>query len=131
MAEGLRRSLPFGFVASRGVEIARVASSIPSLPFNFAPSTTFPSCRIGRYNILIGSNDGSSLAVKVTFSLSRSSSAKFRKSAELQDLVNPGFTEKRGKRGAEIPFAGFSINPGKILHKSRCQTAPKPSSRRR
>ncbi|KAH0449763.1 hypothetical protein IEQ34_020455 [Dendrobium chrysotoxum] len=32
--------------------------------FDFAPSTAFPSCRIGRYNILIGSNDGSSLAVK-------------------------------------------------------------------
>ncbi|KAL0904629.1 hypothetical protein M5K25_026758 [Dendrobium thyrsiflorum] len=48
-----------------GVEIARVASSAPSLLFDFAPSTTFPSCRIGRYSILIGSNDGSSLAVKV------------------------------------------------------------------
>ncbi|KAI0491647.1 hypothetical protein KFK09_025907 [Dendrobium nobile] len=69
----------FGFVASQevlrlhesllgllrcfagGVEIARVASSAPSLLFDlatsllfdFAPSTTFPSFRIGRYNILI------------------------------------------------------------------------------
>ncbi|KAL0908913.1 hypothetical protein M5K25_023427 [Dendrobium thyrsiflorum] len=47
-----------------GVEIARVASSAPSWLFNFAPSTTFPSCRIGSYDILIGSNNGSSLAVK-------------------------------------------------------------------
>ncbi|KAH0470145.1 hypothetical protein IEQ34_001703 [Dendrobium chrysotoxum] len=54
-----------------------------------------PSCWIGSYDILIGSNDGSSLAVKVTFSLSRSSSAKSRKFAEPKDLVNPGFTAKR------------------------------------
>ncbi|KAH0449779.1 hypothetical protein IEQ34_020471 [Dendrobium chrysotoxum] len=48
-----------------GVEIARVASSAPSWLFDFAPSTTFPSCRIGSYDILIGSNNGSSLAVKM------------------------------------------------------------------
>ncbi|KAI0513525.1 hypothetical protein KFK09_009550 [Dendrobium nobile] len=53
---------------------------------------------IGSYDILIGSNNGSSAAVKVTFSLSRASLAKSRKSAELKDLVNPGFTETRGKR---------------------------------
>ncbi|PKU79864.1 hypothetical protein MA16_Dca012052 [Dendrobium catenatum] len=39
-----------------GVEIARVATS--------APSTIFPSCRFGSYDILIGSNNGSSLAEK-------------------------------------------------------------------
>ncbi|KAH0436726.1 hypothetical protein IEQ34_026354 [Dendrobium chrysotoxum] len=88
---GFAFQLPFFGVAVRlrcfaGVEIARVASSAPSLPFDFAPWTTFPSCRIGSDDILIGSNDGSSLAVKVTFSLSRASSAKSRKSAELQDL---------------------------------------------
>ncbi|KAL0915345.1 hypothetical protein M5K25_015757 [Dendrobium thyrsiflorum] len=44
-----------------GVEIARIASSAL---FDFTPSTTFPSCRIGSYDILIGSNNGSSLAVK-------------------------------------------------------------------
>ncbi|KAL0913006.1 hypothetical protein M5K25_016435 [Dendrobium thyrsiflorum] len=50
---------------SRGaVEIAGVASSAPSWLFDFA-STTFPFCRIGSYDILIGSNNGSSLAVKV------------------------------------------------------------------
>ncbi|KAH0448373.1 hypothetical protein IEQ34_022173 [Dendrobium chrysotoxum] len=51
--------------ASGGVEIARVASSAPSWLFDFAPSTNFPSCRIGSYDILIGSNNGSSLAVKM------------------------------------------------------------------
>ncbi|KAH0467194.1 hypothetical protein IEQ34_004432 [Dendrobium chrysotoxum] len=50
-----------------GVEIARVASSAPSLLFDFAPSKTFPSCRIASYDILIGSNNGSSLAVKLRF----------------------------------------------------------------
>ncbi|KAL0905299.1 hypothetical protein M5K25_023708 [Dendrobium thyrsiflorum] len=48
-----------------GVEIARVASSAPSWLFDLAPLTTFPSCRIGSYDILIGSNNGSSLAVKM------------------------------------------------------------------
>ncbi|KAL0912454.1 hypothetical protein M5K25_018427 [Dendrobium thyrsiflorum] len=57
------------------VEIARIASSAL---FDFTPSTTFPSCRIGSYDILIGSNNGSSLAVKITFYLSRASSAKSR-----------------------------------------------------
>ncbi|KAI0489382.1 hypothetical protein KFK09_029224 [Dendrobium nobile] len=47
----------------------------------FAPSTTFPCCRIGSYDILIGSKNGSSLAVKVN-------PVKF---TELRDLVNPGF----------------------------------------
>ncbi|KAL0907390.1 hypothetical protein M5K25_021798 [Dendrobium thyrsiflorum] len=40
-------------------------------------------------HFLIGSNNGSSLAMKVTFSLSRASSAKSRKSAEPKDFVNP------------------------------------------
>ncbi|KAH0450910.1 hypothetical protein IEQ34_021602 [Dendrobium chrysotoxum] len=58
--------LPFDFfVTSVGVQIARVASSAPSWLFDFAPSTTFPSCRIGSYDFLIGSNNESSLAVKV------------------------------------------------------------------
>ncbi|KAI0492407.1 hypothetical protein KFK09_026678 [Dendrobium nobile] len=54
---------------------------------------------IGCYNILIGINDGSSLAVKITFSLSRASSAKSRKSAKLQNLISQGFTAKRGQQG--------------------------------
>ncbi|XP_020682289.2 uncharacterized protein LOC110099471 [Dendrobium catenatum] len=45
--------------------ITRVASSAHSWLFDFAPSTTFPCCRIGSYDILIGSKNGSSLAVKV------------------------------------------------------------------
>ncbi|KAI0531162.1 hypothetical protein KFK09_000715 [Dendrobium nobile] len=53
------------------------------------------SCWIGSYDILIGSNDRSSLAVKVTFSLSRASSAKSRKSAESEHFGNPGLTTKR------------------------------------
>ncbi|KAL0916815.1 hypothetical protein M5K25_014355 [Dendrobium thyrsiflorum] len=48
-----------------GVEIARVATLAPSWLFGFAPSTTFPSCRVGSYDILIGSINGSLLAVKV------------------------------------------------------------------
>ncbi|KAH0457273.1 hypothetical protein IEQ34_015180 [Dendrobium chrysotoxum] len=45
--------------------VTRVACSAPSwLLFDFTPSTTFPSCQIGIYDILIGSNDGSSLDVK-------------------------------------------------------------------
>ncbi|KAH0463247.1 hypothetical protein IEQ34_007829 [Dendrobium chrysotoxum] len=47
-----------------GVEIARVISSAPSWLSDFAPSTTFTSCRIESYDILIGSNNASSLAVK-------------------------------------------------------------------
>ncbi|XP_020680459.1 homeobox-leucine zipper protein HOX8-like, partial [Dendrobium catenatum] len=35
--------------------------------FDIAPWTTFPSSRIGSQNILVGSNDGSSLAVKIKF----------------------------------------------------------------
>ncbi|KAI0520191.1 hypothetical protein KFK09_007662 [Dendrobium nobile] len=89
----------FRLLFSSLLQIARVTASAPSLLFDFCPSTTFPSCRIGSYDILIGSN-GSSLAEgnSLSFSLSRASSAKFRKSAELEDLVNPGFTAKRGKR---------------------------------
>ncbi|KAH0452593.1 hypothetical protein IEQ34_019892 [Dendrobium chrysotoxum] len=40
-------------------------SSTSSYAIDFAPSTAFPSCWIGSYDIfLIGSNNGSSLAVK-------------------------------------------------------------------
>ncbi|KAH0458792.1 hypothetical protein IEQ34_011606 [Dendrobium chrysotoxum] len=41
-----------------GRDIARVASSAPSLLFVFACSTTFPSCGIDSLDILIGSNYG-------------------------------------------------------------------------
>ncbi|KAI0504401.1 hypothetical protein KFK09_015353 [Dendrobium nobile] len=74
---GLKFSLSYAYYFI-GVEIAGVASSAPSWLLNFAPSTTFPCCRIGSYDILIGSKNGSSLAVTVTFSLSRASSAKSR-----------------------------------------------------
>ncbi|KAH0448382.1 hypothetical protein IEQ34_022182 [Dendrobium chrysotoxum] len=68
-----------------------VASSAPSWLFDFTPSTTFPSCRIGSYDILIGSNNGSSLAVKVTFSFRALLRLNPLKSTEPRDLVNPGF----------------------------------------
>ncbi|KAL0907653.1 hypothetical protein M5K25_022073 [Dendrobium thyrsiflorum] len=55
-----------------------------------------PSCWIGSYNALIGSNNVSSLTVKVTFSLPSTFSAKSRNSAEPRDLVNSGFNMKRG-----------------------------------
>ncbi|PKU64883.1 hypothetical protein MA16_Dca022332 [Dendrobium catenatum] len=61
-------------------EIARVVSLAHSWLFDFTPSTTLPSCRIRSYDMLIGCNNGSSLALKVTFSLSCSSPAKSRKS---------------------------------------------------
>ncbi|KAL0909945.1 hypothetical protein M5K25_020857 [Dendrobium thyrsiflorum] len=52
--------------------------------------------RVGSYDIWIGGNSKSSLAVKVTYSPSCANSAKSRKSAELKGSVNPGFTTGRG-----------------------------------
>ncbi|KAI0524139.1 hypothetical protein KFK09_003503 [Dendrobium nobile] len=37
----------------------------PSWLFDFAPSSTFPSCRIESYDILIRFNNGSTLALKI------------------------------------------------------------------
>ncbi|KAI0519226.1 hypothetical protein KFK09_006668 [Dendrobium nobile] len=65
-------SLLFIFDASRlcdfagGIELARVTSTAPRWLFDFAPWTIIPSCRIGSYNILIGSNNGSSMALKLS-----------------------------------------------------------------
>ncbi|KAL0903548.1 hypothetical protein M5K25_027935 [Dendrobium thyrsiflorum] len=76
-------------------------SSSSSL-FDFARSMTFPLERKLRH-FLIGSNNGSSLAVKVTFSLSRASSAKSRKSAEPKDFVYHEKREISVNRGFDLP----------------------------
>ncbi|KAL0917911.1 hypothetical protein M5K25_013018 [Dendrobium thyrsiflorum] len=51
-------------------------SFAPSSVLDFAPLPAFPSHWNGSYDILNGSNEGSSLAVRVTFSPSLASSAK-------------------------------------------------------
>ncbi|KAI0498980.1 hypothetical protein KFK09_019880 [Dendrobium nobile] len=83
-------SLLFGFVASQELQRLPAALLLLLLRVRLRYFDDFPSCRIGSYDILIGSKNGSSLAVKVTFSLSRASSAKSHKSAKPRDLVTPG-----------------------------------------
>ncbi|KAI0504240.1 hypothetical protein KFK09_015190 [Dendrobium nobile] len=81
-----------------------VKGSSNQIAVRLRSSKAFPSCWIGSYDILIGSNEGSSPGVKVTFSLSRVSSTKSRKSAESEDFGNPGFTTKRGNFPSTAAF---------------------------
>ncbi|PKU77545.1 hypothetical protein MA16_Dca013666 [Dendrobium catenatum] len=82
-------------------------------------------------------NNGSSLAVKVTFSLSRASSVKSRKSAEPKNFRNPGFRANQRNVSSTEDFvcreiwiyilgrlAGFRLNSALNPPKSAYQTAP-------
>ncbi|KAL0912147.1 hypothetical protein M5K25_018100 [Dendrobium thyrsiflorum] len=102
----------------------------PLQPFDFAPPT-FPSYRIGSYDLFDRKQQRELACSEGNFLPFGASSAKSRKSAEPKDFINPRFTRERGNFSSiaaliycEIWFcifrrlAGFSISPYQIKSKS-------------
>ncbi|KAL0915444.1 hypothetical protein M5K25_015862 [Dendrobium thyrsiflorum] len=105
-----------------GVEIARVASSASSWLFDFAPSTT--SCRIGSYDILIGSNNGSSLAVKAASETVESIDFSFYSADEVRKISFKAITKAELLDTKESPVPDGLYDPalGPIKELDTCKS---------